>query len=208
MVLLGALGFSAKSILIKMAYAISDQVDAISLLALRMLFALPIFLMTALWHQKKNVDNPALLKKHWLLVLVLGLMGYYLASYLDFIGLQYISAGLERVILFLYPTFVVALSAIAFKRIISLREIIALGLSYGGMACVFFDNLRTESDAVVLGSASVLASAIVFACFTIGSGVMVRQIGSGRFTAYTMTVASLVTLLVLSGVSSVGRARS
>ena len=195
LVLLGALGFSAKSILIKLAYGISDKVDAISLLALRMLFALPFFLMVAFWHHKKSVGSQALQKKQWLLVVVLGLMGYYLASYLDFLGLQYISAGLERVILFLYPTFVVLLSAIAFKRIITLREIVALGLSYIGMICVFIDNLTTEAPGLILGSASVLASAVVFACFTMGSGVMVKQIGSARFTAYTMTVASLVTLL-------------
>ena len=194
-VLLGALGFSAKSILIKLAYESSDKVDAISLLALRMLFALPFFLTAAFWHHKKHTDSQPLQKKQWLLVGMLGLMGYYLASYLDFVGLQYISAGLERVILFLYPTFVVLLSAIAFKRIISLREIAALSLSYSGMACVFFDNISTESKDIVLGSLAVLASAIVFACFTMGSGYMVKQIGSARFTAYTMTVAGAVTLL-------------
>lgn len=194
-VLLGALGFAAKSILIKLAYGMSDRVDAISLLALRMLFALPFFLLVAAWHHKKNSTGMALRKKQWLSVVVLGLMGYYLASYLDFIGLQYISAGLERVILFLYPTFVVLLSAIAFKRMITLREILALGLSYGGMVFVFIDNVTTASADLMLGSASVLASAVVFACFTMGSGVMVKQIGSARFTAYTMTVASLVTLL-------------
>ncbi|MGR9114124.1 MAG: DMT family transporter [Gammaproteobacteria bacterium] len=200
-VLLGALGFSTKSILIKLAYGVSDQVDAISLLALRMLFALPFFLIVAVWHHKRNTSSQALQKKQWLSLAMLGMMGYYLASYLDFIGLQYISAGLERVILFIYPTFVVLLSAIASKRFITLREMLALALSYGGMVFVFIDSMTMESAGLILGSVSVLASAMVFACFMMGSGVMVKQIGSARFTAYSMTVASLVTLMhfVLKG---------
>ena len=111
LVLLGALGFSAKSIIIKLAYAANAEVDAITLLTLRMLFALPFFLLVAVWRNKKAPALP-LDKKQWGVVIVLGLMGYYIASYLDFLGLQYISAGLERVIIFLYPTFVVLFSAI------------------------------------------------------------------------------------------------
>lgn len=111
LVLLGALGFSAKAILIKLAYAANVEVDAITLMALRMLFALPFFLLVAIWRNKQT-PAPPLDKKQWAAVIVLGLMGYYIASYLDFIGLQYISAGLERVIIFLYPTFVVLFSTV------------------------------------------------------------------------------------------------
>ncbi len=193
LVLLGALGFSAKSIIIKLAYADSVHIDAISLLALRMLFALPLFLLVTIWHQKTSSAN-ALTGKQWLVIIVLGLLGYYIASYLDFIGLQYISAGLERVILFLYPTFVVLFSAVAHKRKITLREIVALLLSYAGMMMVFVEHLSLESSGLWLGASLVLASAISFACFTMGSGVMTQRIGSARFTAYTMTVASLATL--------------
>jgi len=194
LVLLGALGFSAKSIIIKLAYAASIQLDAISLLALRMLFALPLFLLVALWHNKKTQAS-ALDKKQWLAVMVLGLMGYYLASYLDFVGLQYISAGLERVILFLYPTFVVLFSAVLHRRTITARVGLALGLSYAGMFLVFMEQLSIASTRVWLGSSLVLASAVIFACFVMGSGIMVRDIGSARFTAYTMTVAGVATLV-------------
>jgi len=119
LVLLGALGFAAKAILIKLAYSASVQVDAITLMALRMLFHC-VFSNSCRLGQKK-IERLTVRKKTMGVVAVLGLMGYYIASYLDFIGLQYISAGLERVILFLYPTFVVLFSALVHKRKITLR---------------------------------------------------------------------------------------
>ena len=193
LVLLGALGFSAKSIIIKLAYAANAEVDAITLLALRMLFALPFFLLVAVWRNKKTPALP-LDKKQWGVVIVLGLMGYYIASYLDFLGLQYISAGLERVIIFLYPTFVVLFSAIFYKRRITVRVGIALSLSYAGTLLVFIEHLTIASSGLLLGSGFVLSSAIIFSWFVMGSGVMTQRIGSARFTAYTMTVACVATL--------------
>jgi drug/metabolite transporter (DMT)-like permease len=194
LVLLGAFGFSAKAILIKLAYAANVQIDAITLMALRMLFSLPLFLIVAFW-RKHNSESRAMSGKQWLAVIVLGLMGYYIASYLDFWGLQIISAGLERVILFLYPTFVVLFSALFHKRNITFRVGIAVILSYGGMILVFLEQLLLASANIWFGSSLVLASAVVFAIFTMGSGVMTHSIGSTRFTAYTMTVASIAALL-------------
>ena len=127
------------------------------------------------------------------MILGLGVLGYYLASYLDFEGLQYIPAGLERLILFLYPTFVVLFSAGIYRHAIARPQIIALGLSYAGMMMVFMDNMAMESTRVLIGSVLVLCSAIVFAFFMMGSGVMIKRIGSRRFTAYSMTVACLAT---------------
>jgi drug/metabolite transporter (DMT)-like permease len=193
LVLLGAAGFSTKAILIKLAYAADGQLDAITLLALRMLFALPMFLIAAVWHQKKSAA-PALDKKQWGIVIILGLMGYYLASYLDFLGLQTISAGLERLIIFSYPTFVVLFSALYYRRALTASVMIALGLSYIGILLVFIESLSLTSTNIVLGSAYVLSSALIFSVFVMGSGVMVHRIGSVRFTAYTMTVASIATL--------------
>jgi drug/metabolite transporter (DMT)-like permease len=193
LVLLGALGFSFKSILIKLAYAAEPGLDAVTLLALRMLFSLPFFICAALWHHLKAKPEP-LSKKQWLIVTLLGLDGYYLASLLDFASLQYISAGLERVILFLYPTFVVLFSAALFRRRITAAVLAALVLSYTGLVLVFLDHLAAPSPNLWLGAALVLASALVFAGFTMGSGVMVHKIGSFRFTAYTMTAAGLATL--------------
>lgn len=196
LVLLGAFGFSAKAILIKLAYAANIHVDAITLMALRMLFSLPFFLLVGFWGRNRAQANELpMSRKEWLIVMVLGLMGYYIASYLDFLGLQSISAGLERVILFLYPTFVVLFSALFHKRKITLRVILALVLSYAGMLLVFFEQMSLASESIWIGSTLVLASAVVFAVFTMGSGVMTHSIGSTRFTAYTMTVASLAALL-------------
>ncbi|WP_239650061.1 DMT family transporter [Methylocucumis oryzae] len=104
LVLLGALGFSSKAIIIKLAYSASANVDAITLMSLRMVFSLPLFLLVACWHNR-NPNVMPLKPKQWLMVSLLGVLGYYLSSYLDFTGLYYISAGLERIILFLYPTF-------------------------------------------------------------------------------------------------------
>lgn len=192
-VLIAAVGFSAKAVIIKLAYGYSTQVDAVTLMALRMLMALPIFLWVGFWQGKKKGQIFTL--KDLLRVLILGGLGYYLASFLDFTGLKFISAGLERVILFLYPTFVVLLSAVFFRRPITRREMLALFLSYAGMIWVFQENMQQGSSDVIKGSSLVLASAICFALFLMGSGVMVKRIGSGRFTAYSMTVACIATLV-------------
>ncbi|MGR8980943.1 MAG: DMT family transporter [Gammaproteobacteria bacterium] len=193
LVLLGALGFSTKSILIKLAYEASQEADAILLMALRMLFSLPVFLWVAFRHNRKNRPPPLTINQ-WLLTVVLGLNGYYLASYLDFWGLEFISAGLERVILFLYPTFVILFSALFYRRKITAPVVFALVLSYSGTVVAFIERLSMASANIWLGSGLILTSAVVFACFTIGSGAMVHQIGSTRFTAYTMTVAGIATL--------------
>ncbi len=136
--LLAAVGFSAKAILVKLAYA--DRVDAITLLALRMTFSVPVFLTVALWTNTTK-QQAALTRRDWFAVVALGLTGYYLASYLDFLGLQYISAGLERLILFLYPTMVVVLTAWLYRQAIKPREKFALLLSYAGIALVFVHDV-------------------------------------------------------------------
>ncbi|PPK75762.1 threonine/homoserine efflux transporter RhtA [Methylobacter tundripaludum] len=196
-VLLGAFGFSAKAVLIKLAYDYSHQLDVITLMVLRMAISLPFFLVVALWpvnNSTKAEDAQRLNRQDWLMIFGLGILGYYVASYLDFAGLQYISAGLERLILFLYPTFVVLFTAAIQRRAINRHQALALALSYAGMILVFVDN-RAElaSSGLLLGSALVLASAIAFAFFLMGSGMMVKRIGSTRFTAYSMTVACLAT---------------
>lgn len=192
-VLLAALGFSAKAVLIKLAYLHSEQIDAITLMNLRMLIALPFFLLVALWNMKKNTEYTLHPKDH-LKIIILGVMGYYLASLLDFTGLQFISAGLERIILFLYPTFVVLFSALIYKRTIQGKELIALGLSYSGMIIVFWDNMDSNSPQLLLGSVLILCSAITFALFIMGSAAMIKKVGSARFTAYSMIVACCATI--------------
>ncbi|TAK62158.1 DMT family transporter [Methylobacter sp.] len=198
-VLLGAFGFSAKAVLVKLAYSYSHQLDAITLMVLRMAISLPFFLAVALWSANgsaKANDAQRLNRQDWLMIFGLGLLGYYIASFLDFTGLQYISAGLERLIIFLYPTFVVLFTAAGQRKAINRHQALALVLSYAGMVLVFVDNAAAmASSGLLLGSALVLASAIAFAFFLMGSGMMVKRIGSTRFTAYSMTVACLATCL-------------
>jgi drug/metabolite transporter (DMT)-like permease len=196
-VLLGAFGFSAKAVLVKLAYSYSLQLDAITLMVLRMAISLPFFLAVALWSANNSTrtnDTQRLSGQDWLMIFGLGLLGYYIASFLDFAGLQYISAGLERLIIFLYPTFVVLFTAAIQRRTVNRHQAVALALSYAGMMLVFVDNMAAmASSGLLLGSALVLASAIAFAFFLMGSGMMVKRIGSTRFTAYSMTVACLAT---------------
>ena len=196
-VLLGALGFSAKAVLVKLAYSYSQQLDAITLMVLRMAISLPFFLAVALWSANGSIktnDAQRLNRQDWLMIFGLGLLGYYLASLLDFAGLKYISAGLERLIIFLYPTFVVLFTAALQRRAINRHQAVALALSYSGMMLVFVDNRAAmTASGLCIGSALVLGSAIAFAFFLMGSGMMVRRIGSTRFTAYSMTVACLAT---------------
>ena len=191
-VLLAAIGFSAKAILIKLAYAY--PVDAATLLTLRLSFSAPFFALMALW--SKRDANP-LSRRQWLGVVFLGFSGYYLASYLDFLGLAYITAGLERLILFLHPTLVVLMSAWWLRKPIRSHHFVALALSYGGIALVFTENLNFGAYAheVVLGGALVFASGVIYAFYLIGAGEIVGKIGAMRFTAYAMLVACLACML-------------
>ena len=193
-VIIGAIAFSAKAVMIKLAYAYGASVDPISLMMLRMIMALPFFLLVAFW-TNRNTNQESLTPKDWIAICCLGVLGYYMASLLDFKGLQYISAGLERLILFLYPTFVVLLSAIFLKRRINRSEILALLLSYAGILFVVVDNITVDSNNVIKGGLLVAGSALAFAFFLMGSGEMIKRIGSTRFTAYAMTISCIVTIL-------------
>lgn len=190
---LAAIGFSAKAILVKLAYV--DAVDPITLLALRMLFSAPFFLAVAVWRRNDDDAQP-LAGKDYGAILVLGLVGYYLSSLFDFMGLQYISAGLERLILFLYPTLVVILSALFLQRPFGRREIGALALSYAGIALVLMHDLKLQGgDELMLGAALVFASTLTYASYLVGIGAVVARLGVMRLTAWAMLVASAATLL-------------
>ncbi|HUX29227.1 MAG TPA: DMT family transporter [Thiobacillus sp.] len=190
--LLAAVGFSAKAILVKLAYL--DHVDAITLLALRMAFSVPFFIGVAIWAWLHHAEPLGTQDK--LLVLALGLVGYYLSSFLDFLGLQYITAGLERLILFLYPTMTVILTALLYKRPIGGRVLVAMALSYGGIALVFVHAAGVrEGGSVVLGTLLVFLSTLSYSTYLVGAGHVIKRIGTARFTAYAMVVASAASLL-------------
>nr|ART36038.1 B423 [uncultured bacterium] len=184
--LLAAFGFSFKAILVKLAYA-WQPVDAITLLALRMLLALPFFLALA-WQARGVGARTRLVAGDWLRLAWLGLTGYYLASILDFWGLGYINAGLERLILFLYPTLVVVFGAWLGARRVAKREAWALALSYGGIALAFASDLHLATDrgALLLGSALVFGSAVAYALYLLASGTTIARVGARRAAACAM----------------------
>jgi len=181
----GAVLFSTKAIVAKLLYRY--HLDAVTVIAFRMLFSLPVFAAIALW--KMRTDPPLSRADAWRLI-GLGLVGYYLSSYLDFLGLQYITVGLERLILFLTPTFVLLGSALWLKKHIGRSQWLSLLTAYAGIVLVFFHDLRDGGSNVALGSLLVLGSALAYALYLLGSGEMVKRLGSLRLVSYAMCVSS------------------
>ena len=190
--LVGVLAFSVRPILIKLAYAYVT--DPVTLIALRMVFSLPFFAAMAFWARCDTARTP-LTRRDWQAVLLLGFLGYYLASFLDFLGLQYISAGLGRLLLFLYPTITVLLSALFLGKYVSRRDIVALVISYAGLALVLSQGFAGENRNLMLGALLILGSALCYAVYLVSSSRVVTRIGSVRFTAYATSVASLLCIL-------------
>jgi drug/metabolite transporter (DMT)-like permease len=192
---IGAVLFSTKAVIVKKAFA-DIKVDAVSLLAVRMLFSLPFYLAIG-FYKTNQQQNVKLTAKQWWFLLLLGLMGYYLSSFLDFVGLQYISAGLERLILFLYPTITVLITTLFFKQKISPIQKWALALTYLGIAIAFFGEIKIDgtNPNFYLGSGLIFLCAITYGFFVAGSGQLIPQIGATKFTAYAMTVACVAVLL-------------
>ncbi len=192
--IVAALGFSFKAIFVKLAYAVPQvvPVDAVTLLSLRMLFALPVFAWVAF---QSGRAAPPLSRRDWMTLAALGMLGYYGASIFDFIGLQYISAGLERLILFTYPTLTVLIGVLFMGRPIHRREMAALLLTYAGIALAFFHDLEFvgETNAVLIGGLFVFASSLAYALYLSGSASMIQRLGTARFTALTMIVSTLAT---------------
>jgi drug/metabolite transporter (DMT)-like permease len=191
MMAVGAIAFSGKAVIIKLAYRYG--VDALTLLALRMAFSAPLFLILGVWAARSETAAP-LGTRDAIAIVMLGIVGYYLASYFDFLGLQYITAALERLVLYLYPTFVVLLSAALFGRRIVRRDVVAIALSYLGIFAVFANDLATQPGNVVLGSFWVLLSALFYAAYLIGGGRLVARVGSLRFSCYAGLVSCIAVI--------------
>ena len=188
--LLGAILFSTKAIIVKLAFG-ATHTDALTLLTLRMVFALPFYVVVAFLvsGQKANVR---MTRPQWGAVLVLGILGYYISSLLDFMGLQYVSAGLERLILFLYPSFVVFINAVFFKQRITAIQKWALLLTYLGIAIAYVGELviDTSNRGVYIGSLLVFLCAITYSMYIAGSGKLIPVVGANKFTAYAMLAAT------------------
>ncbi len=189
MAMLGSVLFSAKGVVVKLHYR--HAVDAMTVLALRMLFSLPFFAAVA-WVQMRRRD-PLSAHDRWRIIL-LGLIGYYLSSYLDFIGLQYISAGLERLVLYLTPSLVLLMSVFLLKKRVGVIEWLALAISYGGTVLVFVHDARLGGPEVWLGGAFVLGSALFYAMYLLFSGELVQRVGTLRLVAYVMCISGLASV--------------
>jgi drug/metabolite transporter (DMT)-like permease len=183
--------FSVRPILIKLAYGYAR--DPVTLIALRRVFSLPFFVVAAVAsHRRSDAPiAPADLRR----IVLLGILGYYAASFLDFLGLQYITAGLARLLLFLYPTIVVLLSWAALRMPVSAREVAALLVSYAGLAIVLARAASGQHEHLALGSALVFASAVAYAVYLVAGTEIIRRVGSVRFTALALSVASVCCVL-------------
>lgn len=186
----GSIAFSGKAIIVKLAYRYG--VDSVTLLMYRMLFALPMFAFMAWWASR---GKPRLSRKDKLGVVGLGFSGYYLASFLDFWGLYYISASLERLILYLNPTLVLLLGWGLYGRRISSTQALAMAVSYAGVLLVFGHEVRFDGSQTLIGAALVFASAVSYAIYLVYSGELVKRLGSLRLVGLATTVACLFCLL-------------
>jgi drug/metabolite transporter (DMT)-like permease len=191
----GVLGFSMKAIFIKLVYA-GSTVDPVTLLALRMIYAAPFFLAIA-WWSGRRADARPIASSEWRALVALGFIGYYFSSLLDFLGLQYISAALERLVLFLNPTIVVVLSAVFLGKPITRRAVQALVLAYAGIALCVWQNLAVgvSLHATALGTGLVFASALLYAFYLVGSGQVIARLGSSRFIAWAMLASTVFVLI-------------
>jgi len=190
--LCGAVLFSTKAILVKVAYR-DTPVDPLTLLALRMIFSIPFFIGAAFVSSNKTT-NVKFTGKQWLYVALVGFLGYYISSFLDFAGLKYVSAGIERLILFIYPTLSLLMSAVIFKVKIKPLQWLALVITYVGLAIAFFSEVdlgSPQNKDFIYGAVLIFICAITYAAYIVGSGKLIPLVGASKFNSYAMSFASI-----------------
>ena len=185
--ILGIVLFSAKAVLVKLAY--KYHISSEHLLLFRMLFSLPFYILMVLVNRPSG--NSKIENKDYLWILFFGFVGYYLASYFDFLGLQYIKAGLERIILFIYPTLVIIISRIFLKNSITRQQLLAIVITYFGVLVTFWGEVHLEASNLKLGASLVFFSALTYAIYLVGSGWLIPKFGVIIFTSYAMIVSSM-----------------
>ncbi|MBO0323310.1 EamA family transporter [Muricauda sp. CAU 1633] len=190
--ILGVVLFSSKAVMVKLAYRY--HVDTLDLLMFRMFLSLPFYILILFLIRKKR-PSVKIRAKDYVWLLAFGFVGYYLASYFDFLGLNYIKAGLERIILFVYPTIVVFLSWLFFKEKITKVQTTAIVITYTGVVVTFWNELEIVGNAALIGGFLVLLSAITYASYLVGSGWLIPKFGVLRFTCYAMIVSTCCILV-------------
>lgn len=192
--ILGAICFSTKAVIVKLAY-LDYPVDAITLLAIRMIFSLPFFLISAMVTSNKK-ENIKFTKRQWIDIAILGCFGYYISSLLDFQGLKYVSAGIERLILFIYPTFVLLISAFWMNRKVRSIEWLAVMITYAGLCVAFIGEVQVQSgEDFYFGSMLILICAVTYAIYIAGSGALIPAVGAIKFNSYAMSFAAAAVLI-------------
>ena len=185
--ILGVILFSAKAVMVKLAY--QHAIPPVPLLLLRMLFALPFYATIAFLRKPAHPDK--IVKKDYLWIVCFGMLGYFIASYFDFLGLQYIQASMERIILFLYPTIVLFMSRVFLKKQVTRVQLLAILISYLGIIITFWGAVSIEGSDVILGGLLVFVSAVTYAGYLVGSGWLIPKFGAVTFTSYAMIVSCL-----------------
>lgn len=194
--ILGAICFSTKAVIVKLAYR-DTNVDAVTLLALRMLFSLPFFIISALVVSRKE-DNKKFTTSQWIAVALIGCLGYYISSLLDFLGLQYVSAGMERLILFIYPTLVLLMSSLFLKEKIKSIQWIAVFITYAGLVLAYVNDaefVTSGNSDFFKGSILIFACAFTYAAYIVGSGRLIPMVGAAKFNSYAMSFACAAVLV-------------
>ena len=194
--LIGCNLFFTKAIFVKLAYR-DTGVDAVSLLALRMIFSLPFFLVSAGVYSSKE-NNVKFTTKQWMYVALIGCLGYYISSLLDFMGLQFVTASIERLILFIYPTLVLLMNSVLFKQKIKLIQWLAVIITYAGLLLAFFSEVDIDSsqnENFLWGSFLIFVCAFTYAAYIVGSGKLIPVVGAIKFNSYAMSFACVGVLL-------------
>ena len=192
----GAILFSTKAIFVKLAYR-DANVDPLTLLALRMIFSLPFYVIAAA-RSSNRTDNVKFTGELWVYIAFIGCLGYYISSYLDFAGLQYVSAGIERLILFSYPTLVLLMTAFIFKQKIKPIQWLALVITYFGLSIAFFGEVDfglSKNPNFIFGSVLIFICAFTYAGYIVGSGRLIPQVGAIKFNSYAMSFAAAGVLI-------------
>ncbi len=184
--------FAIRPIFVKLVYA--EGTDPTTLIGFRMLFSLPIYLGMLLWLIRKEEFRKRMTIKNVALASVTGWFGYYFASFLDLVGLQYVTAQLGRIVLYAYPTFVVIFSAVLFKQTISKTTVLSLVITYLGVLVIFGHDLQSFGDEVIKGSIIILGSAACFAVYLIFGKPLIQELGSRLFTSLALISASIAIL--------------
>ena len=183
----GVVLFSTKAVMVKMAYEF--DVSSLHLLLFRMVFSLPFYIVLSFYFKSKISSE--IKKRDYTWLFVFGFLGYYLAAYFDFLGLQYIKAGLERIILFVYPTLVLLISRLFLKTKITSKQVIAILITYLGVLVSFWGELNLEGEYLILGGSLIFLSALTYASYLVGSGWLIPKFGVIMFTSYAMMVSTV-----------------